>query len=80
MADKSTQVEYEQPEIADYGDLRDGRSGNLDASDRALLLCAVITCSSFGFFWALEAGAGALRWRGVTTSCGPESSPGKMAG
>jgi hypothetical protein len=23
MADKTTQVEYEQPEIADYGDLRE---------------------------------------------------------
>src|SRR5207248_4558225 len=24
-----------------------------DVSDRALLLCAYVTCSSFGFFWAL---------------------------
>lgn len=37
MEDKSTQVEYEQPEIADYGDLRDLTAGQhtgaaLDAS------------------------------------------------
>jgi predicted RND superfamily exporter protein len=24
-----------------------------DVSDRALLLCAFVTCASFGFFWAL---------------------------
>src|SRR3712207_8556299 len=27
------------------------RSRRGDASDRALLLCAYVTCSSFGFFW-----------------------------
>ncbi len=27
--------------------------GRWDASDRALLLCAFVTCSSFGFFWFL---------------------------
>ena len=37
MTDKSTQVEYEQPEIADYGDLREltaaaHTGGSLDAS------------------------------------------------
>jgi predicted RND superfamily exporter protein len=41
-----------------------------DASDRALLLCALITCSSFGFFWALGhhrglRSLGLVMWLGI---------------
>jgi predicted RND superfamily exporter protein len=41
-----------------------------DASDRALLLCALITCSSFAFFWALGRhrglrSLGLVMWMGI---------------
>jgi predicted RND superfamily exporter protein len=41
-----------------------------DASDRALLLCAFITCSSFAFFWALGQhrglkSLGLVMWLGI---------------
>jgi predicted RND superfamily exporter protein len=36
-------------EARDHPRRRAWRRG--DASDRALLLCAYVTCSSFGFFW-----------------------------
>jgi predicted RND superfamily exporter protein len=40
-----------------------------DVSDRALLLCAYVTCSSFGFFWAL-AHHGGLRSLGAVMALG----------
>src|SRR5437763_2460220 len=40
-----------------------------DVSDRALLLCAYVTCSSFGFFWALAHHEG-LRSLGLVMALG----------
>jgi predicted RND superfamily exporter protein len=40
-----------------------------DVSDRALLLCAYVTCSSFGFFWAV-AHHGGLRSLGAVMALG----------
>ena len=40
-----------------------------DVSDRALLLCAYVTCSSFGFFWALAHHRG-LRSLGLVMTLG----------
>jgi hypothetical protein len=40
-----------------------------DVSDRALLLCAYVTCSSFGFFWAM-AHHGGLRSLGAVMALG----------
>lgn len=43
-----------------------------DVSDRALLLCAYVTCSSFGFFWALASHRG-LRSLGLVMTLGTAS-------
>jgi predicted RND superfamily exporter protein len=40
-----------------------------DVSDRALLLCAYITCGSFGFFWAIAHHQG-LRSLGLVMAVG----------
>ena len=40
-----------------------------DVSDRGLLLCAYVTCSSFGFFWALAHHEG-LRSLGLVMALG----------
>src|SRR5689334_22598870 len=40
-----------------------------DVADRGLLLCAYVTCSSFGFFWALANHRG-LRSLGLVMAVG----------
>lgn len=43
--------------------------GRWDTSDRALLLCAYVTCASFGFFWAMASHRG-LKSLGLVMTLG----------